>query len=206
VDLPSQVAEHRDAGVVRCVAVGRLVPKKAPLLLLEAFRRAAVRDSRLTLDIVGDGPLMTDARRYIAQHSLQGQVKLHGRQSHPDALAMIRSADVLLHHAITSPVDGDTEGQPLAIMEAMAAGVTVIATDHAGIPEVVDDRVNGRLVAEHDVAGMAQALLEVACDPDERRRLGRAARATIVERHSHDRARQTLLGLFGLDEHQAVVR
>lgn len=201
VDLPPRRPKKDGAhGDVRCVAVGRLVPKKAPLLVLDSFHRAAQRNHHLILDLVGDGPLMNEVRSYIEDHNLSERVRLHGRLPHPAALALIRGADVLLHHAVTSPEDGDTEGQPLAVLEAMAAGIPVIATDHTGIPEVVTDRFNGRLVAEHDVAGMATAVLDLAADPTERQRLGQAARATIEQRHGADLARRTLQQLLGLPD------
>jgi colanic acid/amylovoran biosynthesis glycosyltransferase len=195
-DPPRRKPEPRDE--VSCVAVGRLVPKKAPLLLLAAFHRAADHDERLTLDVVGDGPLMDLARSYVQQHGLDGRVRLHGRLPHPQTLDLVRDADILLHHAVTSSTDGDTEGQPLAILEAMAAGVPVIATDHAGIPEVVTDRVNGRLVAEGDVEGMAAALRELAADADARHTFGLAARTTIQCGHTMEHARRRLLTLLQL--------
>lgn len=204
---PSRPAAALNRGPdVRCVAVGRLVPKKAPLILLEAFRDAARHDRNLVLDLVGDGPLMGEVRQYVDEHEMTGRVHLHGRLPHPDTLALIRGADILLHHAVTSPQDGDTEGQPLAILEAMAAGLPVIATNHAGIPEAITDRVNGRLVAEHDVTAMAATLLDLANDYAERQRLGRAAHKTIEERHSPERARQVLLTLLGLAEAGATAQ
>jgi len=204
---PPRPAVTRGRGLdVRCVAVGRLVPKKAPLLLLAAFRDAAAHHRHLVLDLVGDGPLMTEVRQYLDEHELAGRVRLHGRLPHPDTLALIRGADILLHHAVTSPLDGDTEGQPLAILEAMAAGLPVVATNHAGIPEAITDRVNGRLVAEQDVAAMAGVLLELSGDSGERDRLGRAASKTIEERHGPDRARRTLLNLLGLAEAGTTAR
>jgi colanic acid/amylovoran biosynthesis glycosyltransferase len=190
--------QHGPRDEVSCVAVGRLVPKKAPLLLLAAFHRAAEHDARLRLNVVGDGPLMDQARSYVQQHGLAGRVCLHGRLPHPQTLELVRGADVLLHHAVVSPADGDTEGQPLAILEAMAAGVPVIATDHAGIPEVVTDRLNGRLVAEGDVDGMAAVLRELAADANARHRLGLAARATIRRGHTTEHARRQLLTLLQL--------
>jgi len=196
---PPRRAVAGDRGLeVRCIAVGRLVPKKAPLLLLEAFRDAASQNRHLVLDLVGDGPLMGEVRRHVAEYDLTGVVHLHGRLPHSDTLALIHSADILLHYAITSPQDGDTEGQPLAILEAMAAGLPVIATNHAGIPEAIADGVNGRLVAEHDVTAMAANLLDLAGDPAERDRLGRRGRKTIEEQHGPDRARSALLTLLGL--------
>jgi len=71
---------------------------------------------------------------------------------------------------------------------------------HAGIPEVVTDRFNGRLVAEYDVAGMAAAVLDLAVDPTERQCLGQAARATIEHRHGAHRTRHTLQQLLGLPD------
>lgn len=206
VDLPGLRTASDGDNMIRCVAVGRLVPKKAPVLLIDAFRRAATNDDRLTLDLVGEGPLANDARQYVDAHRLADRVRLHGRLPHADTLALVRSADVFLHHAVTAPDDGDTEGQPLAILEAMAAAVPVVATHHAGIPEVVDDRRNGRLVPEHDVAGMASTLLHLAANPTERRRLGAAARATIEERHTHTVARRTLLRLLSLDTRERIAK
>ncbi|MTK05434.1 glycosyltransferase [Micromonospora sp. CP22] len=78
VDLPTiaDVSRTNSSGEVRCVAVGRLVPKKAPLLLLESFRRAATRNPAIVLDLVGNGPLMTDVRRYVDEHVLVRQPPL----------------------------------------------------------------------------------------------------------------------------------
>jgi colanic acid/amylovoran biosynthesis glycosyltransferase len=207
VDLPPECpAGEGRHGPLRCIAVGRLVPKKAPLLVLESFHRAAQANDDLVLDLVGDGPLMNEVRSSVTDHGLSRRVRLHGRLPHQDTLALIRRADMLLHHAVASPDDGDTEGQPLAVLEAMAAGIPTIATDHAGIPEVIIDRSNGRLVAEYDVDGMAAVLRELAADPTERQRLGRAARQTIEQRHGSALARRTLLQLLGLPDHPAHER
>jgi colanic acid/amylovoran biosynthesis glycosyltransferase len=185
---------------VRCVAVGRLVAKKAPLIVLEAFRAASIAEPSLTLDLVGDGPLMTDVQAYVADQGLGERVRVHGRLDHSDALDLLRSADILLHHAVTAP-DGDAEGQPLAVLEAMAAGLAVIATDHAGIPEIVADSMTGRLVAEHDTAAMTAAILDLARDQAVRERLGAAARHAIGREHTSAHARQRLLELMGLEEY-----
>jgi colanic acid/amylovoran biosynthesis glycosyltransferase len=200
VEVPPARGPQEVRGGIRCVAVGRLVAKKAPLLVLDSFHRAVRRNDQLILDLVGDGPLMNQVRAYVDEHHLGERIRLHGRLPHNDTLALIRGADLLLHHAVASPEDGDTEGQPLVVLEAMAAGVPVIATDHAGIPEVVTDRVNGRLVAEYDVAGMTAALLDLASNPADRHRLGSAARATIEQHHTDAVARTTLLRLLRLSD------
>ncbi|MDT5027267.1 MAG: colanic acid/amylovoran biosynthesis glycosyltransferase [Micromonosporaceae bacterium] len=86
---------HRSDGPdVRCVAVGRLVAKKAPLLMLEAFRLAHHVDPLLTLDLVGDGPLSDDVRTFVSANGLAGQVRLHGRLAHDQALRILRRSDI----------------------------------------------------------------------------------------------------------------
>jgi colanic acid/amylovoran biosynthesis glycosyltransferase len=192
---PERKPIYRPGGMVRCVAVGRLVPKKAPLLVLEAFRQAAQRSGRLSLDMVGDGPLMDQVRRYVDAHRLSSRVHLYGSLPHRKTLGLVSGSDILLHHAVTSP-EGDSEGQPLAVLEAMAAGACVIATRHAGIPEIVEDGTSGRLLAEGDVPGMATAVVELADDPVERHRLGQAARRTILAGHTYGHARRALLSLL----------
>lgn len=183
---------------VRCVAVGRLVPKKAPLLLLQSFAGACIPGSHLTLDLVGDGPLMPDVRRFIDQHSLADHVTVHGRLPHEEALALVRQADIMLHHAVTSSIDGDAEGLPVSIIEAMSAGVPVIATRHEGIPELINDGINGVLIGERDVHGMSLAIERLAADVVRRQRLGAAARHSIIHDYTETYARHTLLSLLGL--------
>jgi len=202
VDLPIAARSHPSGESVRCVAVGRLVPKKAPLTLLAAFRDAARRNPMLVLDIVGDGPLMADAQRFVAANGLADRVTLHGSQPHEPTLALIASSDVLVHHAVTAP-DGDTEGLPLAVLEGMAAGLAVVSTWHAGIPDVVVHGANGWLVREHDVGTMASALVTLAADPSRRADLGAAARATIERAHTHRHVQAQLLTLMGLAHHVA---
>jgi colanic acid/amylovoran biosynthesis glycosyltransferase len=195
VHVPARSRLHSTG--TACVSVGRLVPKKAPLLTLEAFRLARRHIPQLTLDLVGDGPLADEVHHYVHEHDLQGCVGLHGQLDHRQALHLMRGSDLLLHHAITAD-DGDTEGQPLVILEAMAAGLAVITTQHAGIPEIISDDVTGRLVAEHDVAAMASHIVDLARHPAHRARLGAAARQTIIDRHTTRHARLHLQRLLGL--------
>jgi colanic acid/amylovoran biosynthesis glycosyltransferase len=195
VHVPARSRLH-SAGTA-CVSVGRLVPKKGPLLTLEAFRLARRQIPQLTLDLVGDGPLADAVRRYVYQHDLHGCVRLHGQLDHRQALHLMRGSDLLLHHAITAD-DGDIEGQPLVILEAMAAGLAVITTRHAGIPEIISDDVIGRLVAERDVAAMASHIVDLARHPAHRARLGTAARHTIINGHTTRHARRHLQRLLGL--------
>lgn len=166
------------------VAIGRFVDKKGPHLTLLAFREVAhaVPDSRLVM--VGDGPLLATCRTLAAQLGLDGAVELRGALSHAGALAVLRGARAFVQHSIVS--GGDSEGTPVAVLEAAASGIPVVATRHAGIADVVTHGDSGYLVAEGDVADMAAHMLALARDPALAARLGRRARERVLEAYAAD--------------------
>ena len=171
----------------RWVAVGRFVNKKAPHLTLLAFRRVvdAVPDAELTM--VGNGALLDACRQMARALGLEGRVCFPGALAPAEVAALLRGARAFVQHSVTSP-DGDAEGTPVAILEAGATGLPVVATRHAGIPDVVIHGQTGLLVDEYDVDGMAQAMLSVARDPALAQRLGQAARERIVAAYSLERS------------------
>jgi glycosyltransferase involved in cell wall biosynthesis len=199
VDVPAMPPAHPVRDTVRCLAVGRMVPKKAPHLTLEAFRLAAERRNGLYLDFIGDGELWPVAEQYVRDFNLGGRVRLHGPQSHAFVQQAMRDADIFLQHSLTDPATGDEEGLPVAILEAMAHALPVISTRHAGIPEAVLDGVTGLLVEEGDSAGMADCLLSLSGEPDQRTTLGRAAWHRARDRYSWEHERHALLAILGLE-------
>jgi glycosyltransferase involved in cell wall biosynthesis len=84
-----------------------------------------------------------------------------------------------VQHSVTTPENGDREGKPVAVMEAMASGLPVVATRHSGIAELIDHGVTGFLVDEHDIEAMAEAMIRLAGDDALVRDLGRAASAHV---------------------------
>jgi colanic acid/amylovoran biosynthesis glycosyltransferase len=170
----------------RLIAVGRLVEKKAPDLTLEAFARIAAAFPDAHLGMIGDGPLADRCREVVARHGLQHRVTLYGALQHQEVAALMRRASVFVQHSVTAP-NGDIEGFPTAIAEAMAVGLPVVATRHSGIPEHVHEGESGLLVDEGDVAGMSRAIEQLLADPDLARRMGRAAR--IHAERNLDRSR-----------------
>jgi len=197
-DLPSPPERRADDGTVRCAAIGRMVAKKAPLLLLDAFRHAATEEPRLRLEYVGGGELLEEASRFVAAHGLAGQVVLHGAQPSEVVKEVLARSDLFLLHSVTAP-NGDEEGLPVAILEAMAHGLPVVSTRHAGIPDAVVPEETGLLVAEGDVAGMAAAIVRLARDASLRARLGTEGRRRVEERFTFQIERSRLLRLMGLD-------
>ena len=199
VDVPAAAPARPPRDVVRCLAVGRMVGKKAPLVTLEAFRLAAERRAGLFLDFVGDGPLWPQAEQYVRRFNLDGRVRLHGRQSHTVVQRLMRDADIFLQHSRTDPETGDEEGLPVVILEAMADALPVISTRHAGIPEAVLDGATGLLVNEGDSAAMAECLLSLSGDPERRVRFGAAAWHRAREHYSWEQERAALVTLMILE-------
>ena len=199
VDVPPQPPTRPERDVVRCVAVGRMVGKKAPLTTLEAFRLAAARCGRLRLDMIGDGPLFDAAQQYVARVHLGDRVRLLGPQSHAAVLHALREADVFVQHSLTDPVTGDEEGLPVSILEAMAQALPVVSTRHAGIPEAVLDGVTGLLVDEGSVAAMADHLVTLGTDARARTQLGAAGWRHVEKSFSWERERASLSQLLGLE-------
>ena len=191
----SPPAPRRSRGAVRCVCLGRLVPKKGILESITAFAAAAGHGARIVLDVIGEGPLEDAARGLAEEGGVADRVRFHGALPHQEALKRLRDADILLHHAATGP-DGDAEGLPVAVLEAMAAGLTVIATRHEGIAEAIEPGVSGLLVAENDVDAMAQALLDAAASRTLQEQLGRQAWEHVRRVHAADTQRQEMLDLL----------
>jgi colanic acid/amylovoran biosynthesis glycosyltransferase len=197
VDVPSTMPSRVPGKAVRCIAVGRMVAKKAPILLLDAFRRAAERCPQLRLDYVGGGALYPAASQFVRAFGLENRVCLHGSQPSDRVKELLLGADVFLQHSVTDPETGDEEGLPVAILEAMAAGLPVVSTRHAGIPEAVVDGESGFLVAEGDLVGMAERIVRLAHDNALRVGLGHAGWRRAQEKFSWERERRGLLDILG---------
>jgi colanic acid/amylovoran biosynthesis glycosyltransferase len=149
----------------RVVAVGRLVPKKGFDVLVRAAHRLP---PEVVVEIVGDGP-----QRAELEALARGRVRFSGALSHARALARLSGASAFALPCRELPSD-DRDGLPVALVEAMRAGLPVVTTAVGGIPELVRDGETGLLVAPGDDAALAAALRSVLQDG---RRLAAAGRA-----------------------------
>lgn len=192
-DLPVQTSSS--GSPCRFLAVGRLVDKKAPLDTLRAFARCLVQVPGSQLRVVGDGPLLDAARRTAEELGIAGQVTFLGRQPREVVALELANASVFLQHSVTSP-SGDMEGWPVSIAEAMAAGLPVVATRHAGISDQVVEADSGFLVPEHDWQAMSARMVRLARDPELRLRMGIRARATAVRRFDQNQKVAELEGVL----------
>ncbi len=203
VDVPQGPWTREEQETIRCVAVGRMVAKKAPILTLDAFRRAVKECPKLRLDYVGTGELLPAAQQFVRAFNLGDRVTLHRGQPSEVVQRLMREGSMFLQHSMTDPETGDEEGLPVAILEAMANSLPVVSTRHAGIPEAVQDESTGYLVDEGDSVAMAERLLILANDADLRRSMGEAGWHRAKEHFSWEKERVELLRILGLPQRPA---
>ncbi|HRP82830.1 MAG TPA: glycosyltransferase [Flavobacteriales bacterium] len=164
------------------LAVGRFTDKKAPWLTILAFGQVFGQrpDARLTM--AGTGPLWNASADLVKALGLEACVDLCGVKAPEEIAAMMRQSRAFVQHSATPP-SGDSEGTPLAVLEAMASGLPVVATRHAGIPDVVAHGERGLLCAEHDVEAMARYMVQLTDQPEQAAAMGRAGRAHVLANH-----------------------
>lgn len=167
--------------------VGRLVEKKGTAVLLRAFATARAGRPEARLAIIGEGPLRRRLQRLAGELGLGDSVDFLGELTPDEVAARMRGAALLAAPSLTAR-DGDSEGLPQAIVEAMASGLAVVATHHGGIGEAVADGTSGFLVAEGAHESLADRLAELLGDAALRRRMGAAGRA--IAEAKFDTARQ----------------
>lgn len=171
--------------------VGRMVEKKGMAFGLEAFARLRAEVPRARLTLIGDGPLASTLRASAHRLGLGDAVHFAGSRTPAEVRAALAEATILLTPSV-EPASGDRESGTLVVKEGSATGLPVVASDHGGIPEIVDDGRTGFLVAERDVAGLAERLIALARDPDLSLRLGRAGRAKMEAAYDTHRQNERL--------------
>jgi colanic acid/amylovoran biosynthesis glycosyltransferase len=176
----------------RIVLVGSLRHKKGHQFMIPAFARylQTTRDAEATLHFAGEGSLEAELRTQCRTLGIADRVFFEGPCDREKVRTLFEGARVAVQPSVTS-FDGDQEGIPNSLMEAMAMELPVIATRHSGIPELVEDGVHGILVDEGDIQGLAVALERIWA-------FGRnsAGRARIIESFEHRKHNDTLEGFY----------
>ncbi len=161
------------------LAVATLQPQKGHAVLVAATRRLVDRGIAVRVRIVGEGEERANLEAAIAAAGLTEQVLLLGRQPRDRVAALLGEADVVVQPSIVL-ASGKTEGIPVALMEALASRVPVVATAVSGVPELVEDGVTGRLVPPGDPSALADALADLQRDPGGAARLADAGHARVL--------------------------
>ncbi len=168
-------------GEWRFLQACRLVEKKGLSTSLEAFAAILKERPAARLTIAGDGPLLESLRAQVASLGICERVKFPGFLDQDALRKEVLASHVFIHPSITG-ADGNREGVPNAMLEAMATGTPVLATRHGGIPEAVTEGESGFLVAEGDGSSLAARALELTSNPDLYRKMAKAAHQEVTSK------------------------
>jgi glycosyltransferase involved in cell wall biosynthesis len=177
------------------LSVGRLVEKKGFQDLLQALLIVKERGEPFHCTIYGDGPLREQLERWIEEHGMAGEVRLMGDCTQQELISIYQKATLFILTPMQTE-DGDRDGIPNVLVEAMAVGLPVITTAVAGIPELVENNQNGLLYQPHDVEGISAGIIELLRNADKRKQLGDAGSKKVREQFDVAQAAKKLKTLF----------
>ncbi len=178
--FPFQARAWPTDGQWRLLQACRLIDKKGLPTSLRAFAAFAKVYPQARLMIAGEGPRRDDLARLAAELGVADRVDFPGFLSQDDLRKQLYASHFFLHPSEQGR-DGNQEGVPNSVLEAMAMGLPVFATTHGGIPEAVAHGVNGWLVPEGDHAALGQAMTDLAANPDRLTAMGEAAAKSVAE-------------------------
>ena len=187
----------------RFIQACRLVQKKGLPSSMRAFARFAEKHPLAQFTVAGDGPMLDELVKLAADLGIAEKMIFTGFLSQNALREQMYAAHVFLHPSELG-VDGNQEGVPNSMLEAMSTGLPVLATRHGGIPEAVEDAVSGFLVAERDHEALAQKMFELASDPKRYAAMGTAAARAVAERFEQSKQIQVLERCY--DEAVAISR
>jgi colanic acid/amylovoran biosynthesis glycosyltransferase len=179
------------------VSVCRLVEKKGLRYAIAALGALRARCPYLAWrwEIIGDGPLRAAHEEQVRACGIHDRVEFLGFLTHEEAKRRVGDADVFLLPSITAS-NGDLEGVPVSVSEAMASGAVVVSSEHAGIPELVESGVSGLLAPERDVETLSLHLQWIAENPHGAAAMAKAARSAIERNFDRDKLHDALATLL----------
>lgn len=165
------------------LAVGRFVEKKAPEITIKAFYKVLKKHPNAILVMAGVGPLLNKCKKLILELDISQSVKFLGNINRKEYLELLESSYMFVQHSIIAST-GDSEGTPVAILEASASGLPIVSTHHAGIPDVVINDKTGFLVPEKDVNLMSEKIVVLLNDSEKAKCFGEAGKSYVFENFS----------------------
>lgn len=180
---------------IRVLTVARLTEKKGIEYAIRAIKKLSSCHQNVEYNIVGDGPLKTSLQKLIQDLDVGHVINLLGWKQQQEVIDLLNSSSLLLAPSVTSK-DGDQEGIPVGIMEAMAIGLPVVSTWHSGIPELIEDGVSGFLVAERDEEALFERLKYLIDHPEIWSEVGAAGRKCIESHYNINYLNDQLVQLY----------
>jgi len=181
VELPPAAPKQKPASEeLGVISVGRLVDFKDPVGMVKVAALLDDRKLKFKWRHYGDGELRPEVEREIKERGLENRFRLAGSVSNEAVLDAMRNADVMVHNAIVAP-DGGRESFGVALVEASALGLPIVAVRVGGIPEIVRDNHTGYLMEMGDLEGVAGKVEVLASQPELREEMGRRAVSFAAE-------------------------
>ncbi len=184
-----------DDGQIRIVTIARFVEKKGVEYGIRAVAELVKNNHNIEYNIIGDGVLKNNLEQLIKDNGIESQVKLLGWKQQHEIVEILNKSHILLAPSVTSK-DGDQEGIPVVLMEAMAMGLPVVSTQHSGIPELIENGVSGFLVPERDVSTLAKKLSYLTQNPKLWLEMGKAGRRYIEQNYNIEKLNYQLIDLY----------
>lgn len=179
----------------KLLTVARLVEKKGVAYAVQAVAQLVRQERLVSYVIVGDGVLRLDLERMIEELGLSPQVRIVGWVDEEQVSRLLKESHILVAPSVTAE-DGDQEGIPNVLKEAMATGLPVVSTRHSGIPELVEDGVSGFLVPERDVDALADRLAYVIDHSELWPAIGQAGRLKVEREFDVEKLNDELIELY----------
>ncbi|MEO1394474.1 MAG: glycosyltransferase [Cyanobacteria bacterium J06634_5] len=190
------ISRHVDSdGCFRLLSIARLAEKKGLEYGIRAVASLLRQGLQIKYSIIGAGELQASLEALILQLKAEDAIKLVGPKDTTEVKATLRKSHCLLAPSVTAQ-DGNQEGIPVVLMEAMAMGIPVVSTYHSGIPELVEDGASGFLVPERDEQALAEKLAHMVAHPDGWADMGTAGRRKIEQQHNITQLNNRLVEIY----------
>ena len=187
--------QNKYNGKIHLLTVARLVEKKGIEYGIRAVSKILKEHPNVEYKIVGEGELENCLKKLINDLKVNENVKLLGRKQQEEIIELMQHEDIMLAPSITSS-EGDQEGIPVSLMEALAMGLPVVSTQHSGIPELVQNGKFGFLVPERDADALADKLEYLIEHPELRREMGQLGRQYVQENYDIDKLNDRLVCIY----------
>lgn len=181
--------------VTKILFIGRLVEKKGVIYAIQAIARILALGKKISLTIIGDGPLRKEIDRFVAGQGIGDHVCMIGQKTQEEVINYLQNSHILVAPCITAE-NNEQEGIPNVIKEAMATGMPVISTVHSGIPELIEDCVSGCLVPERDLEALIERLIYLTDHPEIWPMMGKAGRNKIESEFDINKLNDELVKLY----------
>lgn len=198
LDLSRFSGDRDEAPSPMVLSVAQLREKKGLVHLIDAIHAMRGRAIPVRCVIAGDGPLRSELEAQIHDLGLEDVIELKGAIPHDEVIDLMRRAWLFALPAVVAS-DGDRDGIPNVILEALATGLPVVSTRHSGIPEIVVDGTSGALVPPADPIALSEAMERLIADPETRVELGRRGRSMVIESFDIVRNAERLIATWPTD-------